>query len=652
MDGGINEFVDWMHKLKEKGCKGASIDFYYDNGSLFATVTNEKFKNKTFEVTELMDDIDFMKSIGVIDNSNFVDDSDIIDVSEITTSKVIETENEQGNYNWLKELKLPYKTEIMLVPQIEQEVFKMYNELCNYLDKLLKDQGKSLSQEIKRIKSIHVYYNDLLYILYNIAENYVVKFYNIKAGIPCYYEDYDNTRFYFILEDYLGKKLKNKIYEKVLKQEKFLSLPDIHTKSFLFSRVYGDYWWDTDGELEAKGYIDETNINILSATPSRRTRLWDFKEIKKEIIILYLSLWKIVLDSINSDDKKIKWKKRYISKIKNIIEGDSYYNYYLSSSDKIYNFLSSFIKFAESTVREVLPKVPCTQNINVQDDINLINLFLPKQVSNQIVEFAQSYKETISKEVLIKLIDELIKNNIVNPKVWAERLIVLDKEQWIESLLSYQTKSDYEKILKETLKISQNDDLIILVMYELGRINKLTPAIQKKLKNVIYEDNIPKLKSIIEKKQPLSEQLYKQLIELKAPIRKKISLDSTQIEEAKKELNQTIDVLSQYIDEEEINQTSKVEIIEETERNQNFSVEAINLLKTLLEKNHINIELIKKEAMSKGKLLNSYINDINKEFYEAIGDQLILVEEDSIRIDEYYIDMAKELLNSEKQNKS
>lgn len=138
-------------------------------------------------------------------------------------------------------------------------------------------------------------------------------------------------------------------------------------------------------------------------------------------------------------------------------------------------------------------------------------------------------------------------------------------------------------------------------------------------------------------------------------MRKKIKLDLANIEQSKEEFEQTIEVLSQYINEEDTAESLKYEekkasvekVAVVSEEEQIFSIEAIKLLETLLEKNYIDIEVLRNEAMLQGKLLSLYISDINKEFFEYVGDQLILIEEDIVKIDDYYIDMVKELLKYE-----
>lgn len=577
-------------------------------------------------------------------------DTDIIDISEITPTQIIkDKEIPQTNDNddfWIKHLEVPYKRKIMNNQQIEQETLNMYNRLCEYTDTYLKNCGKSLVDEVKRVEKKGGSYNNLLYTFYCIAEGHVTKSYSNGNNY------YDNNYSYGILQQHLGTVLKNKIYEKAIELEKFLSIPNSQTLNSFYTPRYCDNitwaWWDIDGKLRKNEIFDKQSIIILNVTPSRDTKIWQLLEVKKEILNLYLNLWKIIIANIQRESI---WKKTSLSNVKKVLKGETECLY----NERTYNFLSSFVKLTESTVRNLLPKSSYTQNLNIENDIDLVKSFLPKEVMNEINLILESYKKNIPKETLIILIDALANSEAVNSKVILEKLLLSNDNQRIETLLKYQSYPEYEKFLKEIAKKTEDDNLFLLVIYELSRIDKLQIVLQKKAADIIYKDNISDFESTLEKKKQLSIELYHQLLEFKKPVRKKIRLDLANIEQSKEEFEQTIEVLSQYINEEDTAESLKHEeekaSVEKaavvSEEEQIFSAEAIKLLKTLLEKNYIDIEVLRNEAMLQGKLLSSYISDINKEFFEYVGDQLILIEEDIVKVDDYYIDMVKELLKYE-----
>ena len=57
---------------------------------------------------------------------------------------------------------------------------------------------------------------------------------------------------------------------------------------------------------------------------------------------------------------------------------------------------------------------------------------------------------------------------------------------------------------------------------------------------------------------------------------------------------------------------------------------------------------MEKLAKNKGLTLNTFIGNINESLYDYIGDQTLVIEDDKIIIDEFYIDMIKEYVNGSK----
>ena len=53
---------------------------------------------------------------------------------------------------------------------------------------------------------------------------------------------------------------------------------------------------------------------------------------------------------------------------------------------------------------------------------------------------------------------------------------------------------------------------------------------------------------------------------------------------------------------------------------------------------------LKNYAKEKNMSLNAYIDSINKELYDIVNDQVIILENNTVKIDEFYIDDIKEWL--------
>ena len=159
-------------------------------------------------------------------------------------------------------------------------------------------------------------------------------------------------------------------------------------------------------------------------------------------------------------------------------------------------------------------------------------------------------------------------------------------------------------------------------------------------------------KNILKSKEILSLGLLNRLAKLKTPIRKKIKLNMDKVEISKRELSKTVEIVKEYIGDEEEN--------EELHEN-NFREEIVidkcddkpkikhgGFLNLILDKGSIEVEEGKKIAMDNGILLNAFISDINQELYEYVQDQVIIIKDDYIKIDDFYIDTIRGLVMSEK----
>ena len=67
-------------------------------------------------------------------------------------------------------------------------------------------------------------------------------------------------------------------------------------------------------------------------------------------------------------------------------------------------------------------------------------------------------------------------------------------------------------------------------------------------------------------------------------------------------------------------------------------------MKIIVETQKIKESDLKNYAKEKNMSLNAYIDFINKEVYDIVNDQVIILENNTVKIDEFYIDDIKEWL--------
>ena len=147
------------------------------------------------------------------------------------------------------------------------------------------------------------------------------------------------------------------------------------------------------------------------------------------------------------------------------------------------------------------------------------------------------------------------------------------------------------------------------------------------------------------KENELSLSLINEISKLKNIVPKKIKVDSKKIDISRKNLDKTVSLVNEFFDEEE-----SLESIEEIKENvANEDDNSYNdVLAKILDQGFISVNEVQVLAKKDGLTLNTFIGNINESLYDYIGDQTLVIEDDKIIIDEFYIDMIKEYVNGSK----
>jgi len=269
-------------------------------------------------------------------------------------------------------------------------------------------------------------------------------------------------------------------------------------------------------------------------------------------------------------------------------------------------------------------------------------------INNKLIE----YKNGINHEELIEILNDMIKNNPSDWKLKAEKVLMAEADKRISILIDYKEDEDFVKIAKEIAKKTDDENLLLLCLYGIEREEKLSQKNAKLLKNIIHHSNISIYENILKSKEVLSLKLLNRLVKLKTPIRRKIKLNMDKVEVSKRELSETVEIVKEYIGDEGENKEfhennfEKEIVIDKCDDKPKIKHE--DFLNLILDKGSIEVEEGKKIAMDNGTLLNAFISDINQELYEYVQDQVIIIKDDYIKIDDFYVDTIKELVMSEK----
>ncbi|MFC6346134.1 tellurite resistance TerB C-terminal domain-containing protein [Vagococcus carniphilus] len=572
----------------------------------------------------------------------------VIDITDIEDQRIIvpaSATKQQSEIDWISSLEIPYERVIMENKQIKDETLKLYATLCNFTDNELKKDKQTLLDVCDKWGQNN-FYNNLLYTFYCIAEGHVTVAHSIKHF-------YDNTFSYSLLEDAIGKKMKDKIQLVGLQAQTVLGTkikPDSQFEkdnNVLSSST--QCWWDKDGELQKKCSFLSSDIYLLNNTYFRETRLWELPEVKLEIIKLYLNLWKIILAESEQLDN---WGKMSLLSIKKIKKEDRIFN------ERTNKFMSALMKISENEVRNSLPKTSYTLRLNVSEAHHLVDLFVPNTVRENITQVLNSYKQNRTKKVKEMLLTNLYNSSAKNANVISEYILIHENDDfWCQLLIKEQEATDYLKALKLLQKNTNNTDLKLISCFEIARNEKMTMSLKKAIEEYIYPDNLILFEEQVKLKEPLSLEIVSYLLKLKNPLRKKVNLDRNQIENSKKELTETINSLDLFLGEsedfseivvtKELLQSNQIE--NKTDKNESdYSKQAIQLISQLTKSEKLSISEVELLAKNNGVMLNMFLKEINQEFYEVLGDQMLLIEEDYVIIDSYYVEFAKEVIENEK----
>lgn len=562
---------------------------------------------------------------------------EIIEVSNIETSK-IPIENELANPfkpNWITRLSIPYERDVMRVPQVKQETLSLYKDLCVFIDAQLRNNKSSLNREVKRIERKAGHYSNILYTIYCISEGHITKGYS--GG----YSYYDPEFSYQLLEEHLGRDLKDRVLRKAKEREKNLPFPDSRTREYfrLTKNGFPMEWWDRDGKLRSERDFNEEELNILRLTPARRTKVWKVYAVKKQIIELYLIIWETILNSFKED---LRWKKNNRAILEEIRNGRyAHYLYYERN-----NILASLIKISENAIREVMPN---TQILNTSKEKNNIENYLPSELVEDINKKITEYKATITDQDLKDIIRDMLEDDPSNWRLKVEDILIQDNDEKIARLIDYSEDKDFVKMAKQIIENTEDEKLLLLCLYGIEKKEELSQNNVELLESIIHPSNIPEYRNIVKSNKKLSLVLLNRLLELKKPLRKTIELDMDKVKDSKEQLEETVDMINDYIgNEDEVEELAIQKEISEEKHDNNSELKHGEFLESLLDLGTMDVEEGKKIAMDNGILLNAFISDVNQELYEYTQDQTIMIEDDYIKIDDFYVDMVKELLMNEK----
>ena len=618
---------------------------------IFAEVNKEIIKILNFKNNEKKLKINEEKTL-INNNSNnekkdnnYIKEDDIINVTNFKEERIDYTEfkNEKTEIinNWKFELDKTiwnYYSELK-IPILKGEIIELYNKICETADIELRKKKKSLIKEIIKVKKGNYYFREKIFndIFSGTIQVINGEYRGNKRNIN---ENYYFRDFFDIIGENINKIIINEI-NAYLKE-----LPRLNTEIIEYYNLTPNglpyRYWDKNGKFREEHKFSELEQRILEKTSFRQTKIWNNYEAKKQMILLYLDEWKIIEERVKTEEKLKKKSKKIINAILNL---QDYVYFEYNEIEGLY----AILKIIENKIRSFIPNYKI---LETEKELEIIKKFFPKSMSNELLENIENFK--ISKEKIKSILDYEIKNY---PKDWKLKLgyIELFNEKKINLIIRFNNDENLEKIIKELLKKEQNSDDKLFYLFLLNKKRELKKTEVKMLEKIISADRFQDYKKLLDKDNEITQKIYEELKLLKFQKMKKIDLNLEKVKVTKEKFAETVNILEEYLKEENeeadiskiCNEEQKDIVIEnkEQEKIENFQDNKIKeVLKVIIETQKIGENDLKNYAKEKNMSLNAYIDSINKELYDIVNDQVIILENNTVKIDEFYIDDIKEWL--------
>jgi len=618
---------------------------------IFAEVNKEIVKILNFKNNEKKSKINEEKIL-INNNSNnekkynsYIKEDDIIDVTNFQEERIDYTEFKNENTEIINNWKFKLDKTIwdyydeLKIPILKKKIINLYNKICETADIELRKKKKSLIKEIIKVKKGNYYFREKIF---NDIFRGTIQIINgeYRGNRRDINEDYYFQDFLDIIGENINKIIINEINE-YLKE-----LPRLNTEIIEYYNLTPNglpyRYWDKDGKLREEYNFSELEKRILERTSFRQTKIWNNYEAKKQMIFLYLDEWKIIEERVKNEEKLKKKSKKIINSILNL---QDYVYFEYNEIEGLY----AILKIIENKIRSFIPNYKI---LEVENELNKIKRFFPKTISRDLLENIENFE--LSKEKIELIIDYEIENY---PKDWKLKLgyIELFNEKKIDLIINFNNDENLEKIIKELLKKEKNDDDKLFYLFLLNKKRKLKKIEIKILEKIISVDRFQDYKELLKNDDEITQKIYEELKLLKFQKMKKIDLNLEKVKVTKEKFAETVNILEEYLKEENeeddigkiYNEEQKDIVVEnkEEEKIENFQDNKIKeILKIIIETQKMEESDLKNYAKEKNMSLNAYIDFINKEVYDVVNDQVVIFENNKVKIDEFYIDDMKEWL--------
>lgn len=515
---------------------------------------------------------------------------------------------------WILKLDRYYKNPAMRVSQVNIASLKTYADLCDILEYHLNKEGTSIARLVSRLRREQFSY-DIYYTIYLIAENTVLSFYN-----PLYNKSAEKS--YQIIENSISIKARYLLETRALELSKNLKKPDKETREYfnLTDNNKVSIWWDKDGLLREKYKISKDEEIAINQISKRNNVLW-----KNPLVV------ELILDM-------------YLFTLRNIFDNDDIDSVSLVRIMKPYKqsklALESILIISEKNIREVFTFFNKSNQAKAEE--NLVE-FDGGDLLEFIEKTQKSYIKNIDPGYIKKIYEDQLKENPGKIKDYVNYMERLDLKGKISFIEEISTLDKFPKILEAIVKSDNAEDRIIALFY----IYKLDYN-KKSHENILFEiiktENFDDFISLVESRN-MDLATYEEIKSLNENKIKKIEVDINRIDRSRDNLSKTISMVNEFLDDDKPEEDFPEDPKEENLDNGGKYHE---ILKKILEKGSMSKEELSDFALAFKLTANTFLGKINDELFDFVGDQALMIEDDNVIIDPFYVEMIKEYLDGNK----
>ncbi|WP_105300804.1 tellurite resistance TerB C-terminal domain-containing protein [Anaerococcus marasmi] len=404
--------------------------------------------------------------------------------------------------------------------------------------------------------------------------------------------------------------------------------------SYKDSDNYLGFWSEYKGLLDKLSYKRE-DMKLIGQVNRRFNQVWSNKDSRDLVVEAYLTILKKALDEKSQDTEKIRKYTSPYTLSESILEA-----LLLVTEKKFREYFWIFAKIDSSKQVEVLEK---------NDSRNLLDFFL-KELDSYYRDIDVLRKEEIFENYLLANPNKL--------KDWTSYILEADISKQISFVEGHKDLVDMEK-LSRNLSNSDFPPTKALGFYYLFNDGKILNKDKNKVLEIIHEENYDQFIKLIETRD-MSIELIDEILRLDKKPKKRIQIDGAKLSSSRKDLHETVSIVEDFLadskkdiedsshkeealrDHVNINEYNKDD---KEDEDISISEASRNFLKLILKNGSVREDVASEIALEEGKILNSFIGDINDELFDYIDDQTLVNEDGKIIIDSFYLEMIKEIID-------